>query len=193
MDKAGLRRLLRERVRAIPPDQRDGRSRRACDALVALAPFRRASVVMLFLSMSDEIDTTAAIQEAWSTGKTVAVPKVDWSRRSMVPVAIQSLHEGLAAGRGGLRNPVGGPAVDLERIDLVVAPGLGFDRHGHRLGRGAGYYDRFLADPRVRAWRCGLCYVEQIVDAIPVTGTDQNMEWVVTDAQVFSSPDRKGI
>ncbi len=148
---------------------------------------------MLFLSMSDEIDTTAAIQEAWSTGKTVAVPKVDWSRRSMVPVAIQSLHEGLAAGRGGLRNPVGGPAVDLERIDLVVAPGLGFDRHGHRLGRGAGYYDRFLADPRVRAWRCGLCYVEQIVDAIPVTGTDQNMEWVVTDAQVFSSPDRKGI
>lgn len=193
MDKAGLRRLLRERLRAIPSDQRDRRSGRACRGLVALEPFGRASTVMMFLSMSDEVDTTAAIQEAWRMGKTVAVPKVDWVLHSMVPVAVQSLDQGLVAERGGLRSPVGGRVVGPDQIDLVVAPGLGFDRQGHRLGRGAGFYDRFLADPRVRACRCGLCYVEQIVDAIPVTETDQTMDWVVTDAQVFSSPDRKGI
>ena len=193
MDKADLRRQFRERLQAIPPDQRDQRSSRACEELVSLAPFQGASFVMMFLSMPDEVDTTAAIRRAWRTGKTVVVPKVDWALRTMTPVAIESLDQGLATERGGLRNPVGGQAVGLEQIDLVVVPGLGFDRQGHRLGRGAGFYDRFLADPRLRAGRCGLCYAEQIVDLIPVTWTDQAMDWLVTDTQVFWFQDRKGV
>lgn len=193
MDKADLRRQLRERLQAIPPDQRDQRSCRACEELASLAPFQGASLVMMFLSMPDEVDTTAAIHRAWRMGKTVVVPKVDWVLRTMTPVAIESLDQGLVAERGGLRNPVGGQAVALEQIDLVVVPGLGFDRQGHRMGRGAGFYDRFLADPRLRAGRCGLCYAEQIVDLIPVTWTDQAMDWLVTDTQVFWFQDRKGV
>jgi 5-formyltetrahydrofolate cyclo-ligase len=146
----------------------------------------------LFLSMPDEIDATTAIHAAWGLGKTVVVPKVDWEHRTMVPVVLSSFDH-LEVDRGSLRNPPGDQVMDVGWIDLVVTPGLGFDRQGRRLGRGAGFYDRFFADPRLRAGRCGLCYADQIVDVIPVSGTDLPVDWLVTDEQVFYIQDRKGI
>jgi len=193
MDKAELRRQLRDRLQTITTDFKDQKSRRACRLLVACVPFQQASVVMMFLSMPDEIDTAMAIAAAWQKGKTVVAPKVDWGRRMMTPVKIESLGGNLAVERGGLRNPLGGPVVDVERIDLVVTPGLGFDRQGHRLGRGAGFYDRFFADPRLRAVRCGFCFFEQIVESVPVTEADRPVDWLVTDEQVLCIQDRKGV
>jgi 5-formyltetrahydrofolate cyclo-ligase len=136
---------------------------------------------MVFLSMPDEIDTTEAIALARQRGMVVLVPRVDWDLRSMEAVEIDSAAPEVAVGRGGLRNPVGGAPADLDRIDLVVTPGLGFDRQGHRLGRGAGFYDRFFAAPGLRAARCGFCFCEQVVESIPVAEADLPVDWLVTD------------
>jgi 5-formyltetrahydrofolate cyclo-ligase len=185
MDKAGLRRQLRDRLRALSAEDKDRKSRQACQGLVSTPPYQRAAVVMMFLSMPDEIDMAQAMRQAWQEGKTVVVPKVDWDLRTMTPVRIDSLDAGMTVGRGGLRNPAGGQEADLGEIDVVVTPGLAFDTQGHRLGRGAGFYDRFFADPGVRAVRCGICFQEQVVESVPVAEADRPVDWLVTDEQVL--------
>jgi 5-formyltetrahydrofolate cyclo-ligase len=185
MDKAELRRLMRDRVRSLSPEEKGWRSHQACLRLVSCQPFQRASVILLFLSMPDEIDTTEAIQAARHRGARVAVPKVDWDLHSMTAVEIPAEGAALTVSRSGLRNPVEGTAIDPAGIDLVVAPGLGFDRRGHRLGRGAGFYDRFLVGPAANATRCGFCFREQVVESIPVTEADVPVHWLVTDEEAI--------
>ena len=184
MDKAQLRRTLLNTLLAIPPEQRDERSRKACRNLVSTKPFQEASTIMMFLSLPHEVDTSEAILHAWQFGKVVAVPKISWEQRHMIPVQITSLETGLSTGASGMRNPVAGVPVPFEEIDLVVTPGLGFDKKGNRLGRGGSYYDRFFANTELKAIRCGLALAEQCVDAIPVVDHDEPVDLLVTDEQV---------
>ena len=192
MDKAHLRRTLLNSLLAIPSEQRDERSRRACRNLVSIEPFQEASTIMMFLSLPHEVDTAEAILHAWQLGKIVAVPKISWEQRHMIPVQINSLETGLATGVSGIRNPVAGVPVPFGEIDLVVTPGLGFDRKGNRLGRGGSYYDRFFANPDLKAIRCGLGFHEQIVDDVPVAEHDKPIDFLVTDTEVVSCDNVKG-
>lgn len=192
MDKAQLRRTLLNSLVAIPSEQRDERSRRACRNLVEIEPFQGASTIMMFLSLPHEVDTAEAILHAWQLGKVVAVPKISWEQRHMIPVQINSLETGLATGVSGIRNPVAGAPVPFGEIDLVVTPGLGFDREGNRLGRGGSYYDRFFAHPGLKAIRCGLGFDEQVLDDIPVVDHDQPVHFLVTDKEVVNCNNVKG-
>jgi 5-formyltetrahydrofolate cyclo-ligase len=103
----------------------------------------------------------------------------------MIPVTISSLETDFETGVSGLRNPITGAPIPFEEIDLVVAPALGFDRKGNRLGRGGCYYDRFFANEKLKARRCGLGFAEQIVDSIPVTESDEPVDFLVTDEEVI--------
>jgi len=192
MDKAQLRRTLLNCLLAIPSEQRDERSRQACQKLASVEPFQSASTVMIFLSLPHEVDTSEAILHAWQLGKTVAVPKVSWEQRHMIPVQIHSLETGFSTAASGLRNPVAGAPVPFEEIDLVVTPGLAFDREGNRLGRGGSYYDRFFANAELKAVRCGLAFAEQFVDAVPVTEHDEPVDLLVTDKEIVHFDDVKG-
>lgn len=186
MDKAQMRRTLLNCLLAIPSEQRDKRSREACRNLVSTRPFQDASTVMMFLSLPHEVDTAEAILHAWQLGKVVAVPKVSWEQRHMIPVQINSLETGFATGASGMRNPVAGVPVPFTEIDLVVTPGLGFDRKGNRLGRGGSYYDRFFANTDLKAIRCGLGFAEQLVDDVPVVDHDEPVDLLVTDKEVIN-------
>jgi 5-formyltetrahydrofolate cyclo-ligase len=192
MEKVELRRELRKRLTALSPEQRKDKSRRACRNLVGTQPFQDASVIMMFLSLPHEVDTSDAILQAWQSGKTVAVPKISWQQRHMIPVRINSLETGFSTSAGGLRNPLSGVPIPFEQLDLVVAPALGFDRQGNRLGRGGSFYDRFFANPSVGASRCGLAFTEQIVDAIPITKSDEPVHFLVTEEEVVQCNGQKG-
>ncbi len=192
MDKAELRRKLLNCLLAIPSEQRAERSQKACRNLVSTEQFQGASTVMMFLSLPHEVDTSEAILHAWQLGKTVAVPKVSWQQRHMIPVQINSLETGLSTGASGLRNPVGGLPVPFGEIDLVVTPGLGFDKKGNRLGRGGSYYDRFFANEELKAARCGFGFAEQLVESIPVTEHDEPVEILVTDEEIIYFDNQKG-
>jgi len=192
MDKAELRRMLRNSLLAIPPKQRSEKSRRACRNLISTPQFQAASTVMLYLSLPHEVDTGEAILHAWQLSKTVVVPRISWQQRHMIPVQINSLETDVSTGVSDLRNPVAGVPVPFEEIDLVVAPALGFDRQGNRLGRGGSFYDRFFANEQLRALRCGLAFAEQLVDSIPVTDGDELMDFLVTDEEVMYFKDEKG-
>lgn len=192
MDKVELRRQLSNRLLAILPEQRKAKSRKACRNLIATEQFQSASIIMMYLSLPNEVDTSEAILHAWQLGKTIAVPKISWQQRHMIPVQISSLETGFSTGAGGLRNPVAGVPIPFGQIDLVVAPGLGFDRLGNRLGRGGSYYDRFFANKDVTASRCGLAFAEQIVESIPTTESDEPVHFVVTDEEVIYCAGQKG-
>jgi len=84
----------------------------------------------------------------------------------------------------GLREPVEGMPVPVSDIDLVIVPGLGFDEQGNRLGRGRGFYDRFLSHRDFRGTACALAFEEQVVPAVPTGEGDMGVDMLVTDVRV---------
>ena len=198
MDKEQLRVVLQKRLLDLSVEQASEKSSRACRNLVSTPQFQDSSqkVVMMFLSIAREVDTSEAILAAWQMGKIVAVPRISWQQRHMIPVQINSLQSDFSTDISPprrVRNPTKGVPVPFNEIDLVVTPGLAFDAAGNRLGRGSSYYDRFFANKEVKALRCGLAFAEQLVESVPVTATDVPMNFLVTDEKImyFNPPRRE--
>ncbi len=192
MDKERLRSKLQKCLLEMSAEQRSEKSRKACRNLVSTPQFQSASTVMMYLSLPHEVDTSEAILHAWQLGKIVVVPKISWQQRHMIPVQINSLETGFSTEATGLRNPTRGVPTPLEEIDLVVAPLLGFDSKGNRLGRGGSYYDRFFANEELKAPRCGFAFAEQMVDSIPATKHDKPVDFLVTDKEIMYFNNRQG-
>lgn len=178
--KVEVRKLLHEMLAGLTPVQRHEKSVAACNEVIHSAEFAAARVVMLFLSSPTEIDTAPLALKAWQEGKSVAVPKVSWNQRRMLPVEITSLATGIT-NTGPVREPIGGKPITLDLIDLVIVPGVGFTPTGHRIGRGMGFYDRFLAQPDFLGVSCGLGFEEQIVQELPVLDHDMPLSMLATD------------
>jgi len=143
---------------------------------------------MVFLSLPTEIDTTPLVLRAWQDQKRVLAPKLSWEQRRMLPIEIRSLTDDLSDSMLGIREPASGIPMPIETIDLVIVPGLAFDQYGNRLGRGRGFYDRFLAHPEYRGWTCALSLEEQVVDHVPAGPLDRPMDMLVTDVTVRRFP-----
>ena len=187
-DKPGWRRHLKAAVAALTDADRAARSAAATEVVAALPEWGAARVVLLYLPLRGEVDTRALTLRAWQAGKTVAVPRCDWDRRRLLPVELTSLGDGaLTPGGHGLLEPLGTPAVYVGGIDLALVPGLGFDAAGTRLGRGMGFYDRFLAQPDFTGLACGLGFAAQLVPdpaRLPAEPLDAPMDLIATDAGV---------
>jgi 5-formyltetrahydrofolate cyclo-ligase len=176
MDKEQLRQQLLKKLIELSEKQRNQKSRKACQNLVSTPQFQQASVVMMFLSLPQEVDTSDAILQAWQQGKTVVVPRISWQQRHMIAVQINSFDTGFSTSASGMRNPISGAPVPFEEIDLVVAP----------LGRGGSYYDRFLANRQLRAVKCGFAFAEQLIESVPVTENDVPVDLLVTDEEIIN-------
>ena len=183
-DKNTIRLQLRQVLRALSPEQRHIKSQAACRQLIDSPEFAAAKVVMLYLSMSQEVDTAPIALRAWQEGKTVAVPKVFMSDRTMLPVEIQSLDTCMTTTPVGVREPDVGQPIPIEFIDLVLVPGLGFSPTGARIGRGGGFYDRFLALASFEGTTCGLAFEEQVLESLPMLPHDQRLNMLVTDTGI---------
>ncbi len=114
-------------------------------------------------------------QEPWPSGKELALPRVDGER--VVAYWVRGIGE-LTAGAFGILEPAPEAPSAGKVFDLILVPGLAFDRHGGRLGRGRGYYDRFL--PGCRGMRVGVCLAEQVVPHVPVEPHDARMDYLLT-------------
>jgi len=185
MNKEQLRLNMQKLLNEMGARERSEKSKKACQNLISSPQFQDASTIMIYLSLAYEVDTSEAILHAWQLDKIVAVPKISWQQRHMIPVQINTLETGFSTEVAGLRNPTTGVPIPFEDIELVVTPGLCFDNKGNRLGRGGSYYDRFFANKSLKAYKCGLAFAEQIVDSIPVTSTDVPMDCLVTDEKII--------
>ncbi len=139
---------------------------------------------MVFLSIPNEIDTMPLVLRAWQSSKRVLAPKVSWNQRRMMPIEIRSLTGDLTVSTMGIREPLTGVPFPISMIDLVIVPGLGFDACGNRLGRGRGFFDRFLAHPEFDGVACALALEDQVIDEVPVGPLDRRVDMLVTDKEV---------
>jgi 5-formyltetrahydrofolate cyclo-ligase len=183
-DKSEIRRQLRQRLAAMTEADRQAKSLAAISLITASPEFAAAAVVMLYLSGPLELDTAPLALKCWQSGKTVAVPKVSWNQRHMLPVEISSLQTSMTTTGPGVREPVSGQPIPINLIDLVVVPGLGFSMDGQRIGRGMGFYDRFLALPEFIGLSCGLAFEEQIVPKLPVLDHDMSLSMLCTNREI---------
>jgi 5-formyltetrahydrofolate cyclo-ligase len=193
--KADARRRLRAVLAGVP--DRAPKSVAVAARLLAWDRFRQAAVVMAFLPLPGEVDITEAASAVLLRGDRLCLPRVDWSTGIMSACQVKSLSDGLVVGRAGLREPSpGASSVRLDEIALVLVPGLGFDATGGRIGRGAGFYDRFLApgaDPSGRAGAaCGVGFEAQVAERIPMGPMDIRLGAVVTEARLILPGDGPG-
>lgn len=193
MTKKELRQQLRAILAAISPQELHDRSLRACNLLTTTREYKRSEIILVFLSLPSEIDTTPLVLHAWRDLKRVLAPKVSWEQRRMLPIEIRSLSDDVSESPLGLREPAQGMPIPVANIDMVIVPGLGFDKHGNRIGRGRGFYDRFLAHRDWHGVACGLALEDQVVDDVPALEHDRQVDMLVTDATIRRFPRRPAI
>ena len=183
--KGQVRKVVRGQLAAMSPAVAHAKSMAACKRLADLAEFRQANRMMIYLPITHELDVTPLALRGWQDDKIVCAPKISWDQRHMLPIEIRSLTSGLVAGRGEVLEPSDGDPVAVEMLDLVVVPALAYDRQGNRLGRGAGFYDRFLGSPEFKGTSVGIAFREQIVEDLPVQDNDVPVDVLVTDEEVL--------
>ncbi len=180
--KNAIRTAMRARLAALTDEQRVSGSAAACAKLIECEAFQRASTVMLYMPMRSEIDVISVALEAFRLGMTVCVPRVETGRKSMHAIETSTFDdESMGADELGVRTPTTGAQIPHESIELVVVPGVAFDARGFRLGRGGGYYDRYLARLSRHTATIGLCFDFQFVDTIPTEQTDIAVHSIVSD------------
>lgn len=180
---------MRAKLATISAEQRQSLSHTACARLMPLPAFESAAVVMLFMPLSDEVDLLPLALRCFQKSKTVCVPKVDWVRKDMVAVEVMSFDDHvMEVDEHGVRSPRDGRPVLVSTIDLVIVPGVAFDAQGNRLGRGGGFYDRFLKRLAPNTATIGLAFDQQIIDDVPVDERDIRVDMVVTDRRLTVSP-----
>jgi 5-formyltetrahydrofolate cyclo-ligase len=188
LEKRAVRAAVRARIGAMPPSERWLASAAVCQRVMALGVFARARTVMLFAPLPDEVDLTGVLVRCREDGKRVCAARADWETREMVPAEVGGGDwSALVIGRFGVREPGAGAAVvNALEIDLVLVPGVAFDAGGHRLGRGGGFYDRFLARPELgRAALIGVGFGVQVVAKVPRSGHDRPVDAVITERGVI--------
>ena len=174
MTKAKLRKHIKQ-LKALHQDTIASDSERIMQLLADDAHFLAAKTVLLYHSLSDEVNTHQFIEE-WCLKKQLLLPVVVGEELELR--LFQNMNE-LKIGSFGIAEPTGPLFTDYAKIDFVAVPGMAFDRNGHRLGRGKGYYDRLL--PRLtNAYKAGICFPYQVVDEVPVEPTDITMDGIIT-------------
>ena len=177
--KAALREQIRARLKNIPATVRVTISAQICQRLRENEVWSKACSVLFFAPMASEPDVWPLLAEALQTGKLVALPRFDPEKKNYAACEIRNLAEDLVSGKFGIREPHNScPTLPLNRLDLILVPGVAFDLHGRRLGRGKGFYDQLLAD--VRGTTCGMAFDEQIVADIPMEPHDIPLNCILT-------------
>lgn len=183
--KHHFRKEMKAALAAMSANKAARQSALACRRVLELPEFQQARRVMLYIPMPSEVDTSEVAQEAWRMGKTVLVPKVDWDHVEMIAVPCASFDHDIVRGPYGLREPASNVEFPPEEIDFVVVPALAYDRTGRRLGRGGGFYDRFLAHSRLSAVPCGLAFGVQVIEHVPAAAHDRPVKLLVTDVETL--------
>ncbi|MDR1146911.1 MAG: 5-formyltetrahydrofolate cyclo-ligase [Verrucomicrobiales bacterium] len=174
--KRALRRELREQLRMVSADERAAASRHIVAKILSLSAWRAARTVLLFAPLPVEPDISPLLVTALAAGKRVFYPRV--TGRDLEICAVRG-PEDLRAGAFGVLEPVTVSEPPLTVLDLALVPGLGFDADGRRLGRGRGYYDRFLSTTRTLT--VGVGFHCQRVGQIPAEPHDVRLDVVVTE------------
>lgn len=178
LTKQELRSRILLKLKRQKEEDRKQKSRLIKNKLLRQREFRKAKRVMFYIAMQGEVDTQEMIETAKRLGKIIAVPVCVKNRISLRPAILDS-HAHLKKGPYGVSEPVTSRFIGLEDLDLVITPGVAFDKKGNRLGRGKGYYDRFLSKIPKDTPSIGLAFSLQILPVVPTTPHDVSVKKVL--------------
>lgn len=179
MDKQQIRIHMRKLIRCLPAEIHLSAAQRIAEMVAQHLIFQRATHVMLFNSLPDEVSTSPLLNLSTDIKK-VYLPRVSGDDIEVVPLGTKFSTDN----RYGIQEPIGTPLSDPTLLDLIIVPGVAFDHNCNRLGRGKGYYDRFLNTLQVPT--IGICFHEQIVPQIPCEVHDKAMDFVITPSEIYS-------
>lgn len=185
--KRTLRRRMLDLRESLSPEQVRRESLAVCERLVNHPVFKEGKTILFYFPFRKEVDVRPAMEEAWSAGKRVVLPKADPATKSL---SFFSLRRGepLVQGSYGIPEPSGNASAKIPpgAIDLVVVPGVAFDERGYRLGYGGGYYDRFFSRHPGPFKRIGVAYSFQVVPTVCPEEHDQRLDGLITPSETLS-------
>ena len=172
--KHKIRTHIKEKIKTYSVLEKAGKSAIIKDRLFNEEAFKKAKLVMFYVSLKDEVNTLSMIDEAVKMGKRVCVPVILKEEMRLMAGEIKDRAKDLERQHFGIYQPKAGHVreVPLDDIDLVVVPGVAFDRNNVRLGRGHGYYDRFLCCLPKHTRTIGLAFDFQVVEHLPKDSHD---------------------
>lgn len=184
-------------ARSLQTDK-DGLRRIVCDRFTAQDIYARSKTIMWYVGCRSEVRTRPALLEALATNKCILIPYCTKDELGCNKLGLWCLEDfsELSPGMWGIMEPPrarwGEPGKEgaPEIIDLIMVPGVGFDRQGGRLGNGAGYYDRLLANVRPDIVLCGVCFESQLFERIAMEPYDVAMDFIVTEKAIYTGRGR---
>ena len=184
MEKAELRRFIRTTRRPIDSTKLAEWSSVISERLLSHPKVQSAKTILLYHSLPDEVQTTQLLTVLHSMNKLILLPKIIGD--GIMELRVYTGENSLSKGQYGIMEPIGEVFSDYENIDVAIIPGMAFDKKGHRLGRGKGYYDRLL--PQLHnTYTIGICFPFQLLDSVPVTSHDIPVDEVITYSRQICS------
>jgi 5-formyltetrahydrofolate cyclo-ligase len=179
-DKSSLRTHYLKLLKEQKKEECLRKSRLIAEQFWKLPVIQKARSILFYASMLGEVDTLTMIEKAIFSGKRVALPIVEQNQRKLIPTLISSM-EDVHKCTFGIAEPHFDPdkVLPLKDLDAVIVPGLAFDKHHNRLGRGAGYYDRFLSTLPETATTVGLAFDFQLTDCLPTEAHDVRLQQII--------------
>ena len=195
-DIAERKKLIREQAHACRNAQaeKDELSRIICDRFMSLPEFASAKTVLFYIDVRAEVRTRHSLPAALASGKTIVVPWCN-DRGELELFRLADMNE-LAIGMYKILEPkpelraLPEKQCTAEELDLVMVPGVAFDRHGARMGHGKGYYDKLLQHARRDTPLVALAFECQLFPEVPVAGHDIFMDKIITEAGVYEGRGR---
>ncbi|SHK14009.1 5-formyltetrahydrofolate cyclo-ligase [Paramaledivibacter caminithermalis] len=162
-------------------------SKEIISKLTDLEVFKESSNIMIYLSFRNEVDTYKLMDYCLNVGKKVIVPFCIEEERKIIPSEIKNPENELILNHFGYKEPDSSHLreVKIEDIDLVIVPGVVFDKQGNRIGFGGGYYDRFLKKLKDTTMTIAICYDYQIVERVPVNEFDMPVKSIITEKRII--------
>lgn len=185
--KAEIRKEVGQKRDSISMEERDEKSKRIMDTLFSLKEFKDARVVHFFVNIKSEVFTGEMIKGALAAGKRVVVPFIDSANRRLLLSEIKDYEKDLMPGYWGILEPKRESfrETSIDDVDLMVIPGLAFDKKGGRIGYGAGYYDRLLSVRKKKMLLIAVAYELQIAEDVPTHERDVRVDKIVTESRVI--------
>lgn len=201
--KSDLRRIVTESLAAMTPEVRRTKSQRIVQHLLDFEPFQQARIIMAYMALEMEVDPWQLVREAWVLGKRVVLPRIhppldcpkvpSVHNRHLRACELPPQHVDHPEDHADLRPDIMGilepkdtaAEVPVRDIDLVLVPCVAFDRRGCRLGKGGGFYDRFLGHGEFRGLPVGLAFSEQVFNSLPTCPHDQQVSFIATETGIF--------
>ena len=174
-DKRKIRQAVRAEIAKLSAEDKFIYSMLIFSKLSRIEEISKASVIAIFISLSDEPETAEFIKYLARQNKRVIVPKIEGENMNFYDIS-----KGLQKGAFGIMEPVETTPIEPSEIDVMVVPGVAFTRDGKRLGRGKGFYDKYLSHRGFRAYTIGVCYHCQLVGFLPTEPHDKTLDLVVS-------------